>query len=184
MLLCKGQTTLHAEVGVVFQCLFYLMRVSFQIIRFGIEHRQAHPATDIHPYGIGDDGIVRGEYTADGQTVSGMCIGHQCAGYADGEPHGQVHLLFGEGFYELAAIGFIGQRLVEQVVCCELLFDEGGGQVFGQFAPCLILFISIGIFQHVAQCLDNLFFALVLAMFTDDGYCQTACYIVSISQLT
>lgn len=101
-----------------------------------------------------------------------------------GEPHGQVHLLFGEGFYELAAIGFIGQRLVEQVVCCELLFDEGGGQVFGQFAPGLILFISIGIFQHVAQCLDNLFFALVLAMFTDDGYCQTACYIVSISQLT
>lgn len=145
MLLCKGQTTLHAEVGVVFQCLFYLMRVSFQIIRFGIEHRQTHPTTDVHPYGIGDDGIVRGEYTTDGQTVSGMCIGHQCPGYADGEPHGQVHLLFGEGFYELAAIGFIGQRLVEQVVCCELLFDERGGQVFGQFAPCLILFISIGV---------------------------------------
>lgn len=61
MLLCKGQAALHAEVGIVFQCLFYLMRVSFQIIRFGIEHRQAHPATDIHPYGIGDDGIVRGE---------------------------------------------------------------------------------------------------------------------------
>ena len=136
MLLCKGQTTLHAEVGVVFQCLFYLMRVSFQIIRFGIEHRQTHPTTDVHPYGIGDDGIVRGEYNTDGQTVSGVCIG------------------------------------------------ERGGQVFGQFAPCLILFISIGVFQHVAQCLDNLFFALVLAMFANDGYYQTACYIVSISQLT
>ena len=58
-----------------------------------IEHGEFDAAGDVHADGVGDDGVIGGEHTADGQTVADMGIGHERGGDGDGQLAGVLHLL-------------------------------------------------------------------------------------------
>ena len=125
------------------------MSISFQKIRLRIKNRQTHPAANIHSYGIRYYCMIRCQYTADGQTISGMCVRHQRSCQRYRESHGQFHLLLGRIFYKLVTVSLVHQRHFSQIINLKLPFYNGGREVFRQFPPYFILFICFGIIKHI-----------------------------------
>ena len=71
-------------------CLVIRQRADGQI-----QHRQLHPARDVDSHRIRDDGVMRRQHTADGQSVAHVRIRHERARYRDRQTARILHLLHG-----------------------------------------------------------------------------------------
>ncbi len=115
---CAVETVPWLWVRVMFEAYGYfgaddgqnlLQRVGADLLQAGAHGR--HTAADIHPDGIGDDHIPRGEHAANGHAVTGVGVGHH--GHpAKGEGQvGQVARLLQGGRVDIRRPQFDGNAL-------------------------------------------------------------------------
>ena len=88
----------NPKAGFVFDGAGEPVLPTFQIAQRQVQHRHLHATGDVHTDGVGDDGIVRGEHTANGQPVAEVGIGHEGTGDRHGQQAGLIHLCHGFGF--------------------------------------------------------------------------------------
>ena len=87
----------HPEPRFPFQCPGQAGLVVLERSDRKIEDRHLHPARDVDADGVRDDGFVRGQDTADGQSVADVCVRHEGAGDGHRQLAGVLQLLHGVG---------------------------------------------------------------------------------------
>ena len=121
----KGRA--HAEACFTLESAGQPLLVVHDGVHWQVEHRQLHPARDIHTDGVRDDGVMRSQHAPDWQAVPDMRIWHQRARHGDGKLAGVLHLLQSLGF-EIGAPYSIGS------VPLPRLESAAGGDVIQQFS--------------------------------------------------
>ena len=166
---------------VFFQRYLSLMCIPPEKIRFRIENRQTHPAANIHSDSIRYNCIIHSQHTADRQSITGMCIGHQRTRQCYRQTHCQFHLLLGSGFYKFIAVNLIAQRQLFQFIDLKISFCNGRREAFCQFSPHITILMVLRIIKYIRQLRQNLFFTFVLAIFAYNSNSQTTRHIIGIS---
>jgi hypothetical protein len=158
-----------------------LMRVSLQMFRMLAEYSERHAATDINAHSVGNDRVVNRQYPANGQSVTGMCVGHQRALQRYRQSHGKFHLLHGGAFDVFAAVTSERERLGAQLKTCKRLFFLLRTEMFCEPPPYLVSGVTGGMLHDSGKFRQNVVFAAMLAMFADGGHGDASGYITGVA---